>query len=134
MGFSHLDMPSDWHGAVVYQALFVGGKVPFTSLGMPVGGGSPFPRLGGMTPFGPLPQSPKQVGLHQRKAPFGAHMGIVSRPSSDEGIQMPNERRLRRCPVSENGRSEGLLMAFDGAGARRDDGFEAESPSMASFS
>ena len=56
----HLDMPSDWHNTVVHQALFVGGKVPSSSQGMPVGGGAQLPRFVGMTPFGPLPQAPKQ--------------------------------------------------------------------------
>ncbi len=101
---------------------------------MPVGGGAPLPRFVGMTPFGPLPQAPKQVSVHQGVAPFGTYMAVISRPPSDEGIEMSNEGCLRRCPVSEDGRSKGLLMAFEGAGARRDDGFEAESPSIASFS
>ena len=130
----YLDMPSDWHGAVVPQALLFCGKVPSSLLGMPVGVGSPLPRFVGMTPFGPLPQLHKKVGVHQRIAPFSAHMGVVPRPSSDEGIEMPNEGCLRCGPVSEDGRFEGLLMAFEGARVRRDDGFEAESPSIASFS
>jgi len=130
----HLDMPSDWYGAVVRQTLLFRGEVPSALLGMPIGVGSPRPRFVGMASFGPVPQPPKQVGIHQHEAPFGAHMGIVPRPSSDEGIEMPNERRLRSRLVGEDGRFEGLLMAFEGGGARRDDGFEAESSSMASFS
>ena len=133
-GALHLDMPSDWHGAVAHQAPFFGGKVPFTLLGVPVGVGSPRPRFVGMASFGPLPQPPKHIGVHRRVAAFGAHMGVVPRSSSDEGIQMSNERRLRCCLMSEDDRFEGLLMAFEGGRARLDDGFEPESRSIASFS
>src|SRR5947209_3306291 len=92
-------MPLDRGAPVMEQAMVLRCKLPASLLGVPVGIGSPFPRFVGMASLGPVPQPSKDIGIHLAEAAFGAHMSIVARPFSNEGVEMPNQRPLGCCHV-----------------------------------